>query len=147
MLGACLHGRPGGHSGGARRTRCAVGKDIPRSVSDLVRARDQGRCIVCGAIGTERMHRIPRRDGGHRASNLALGCHTCHARAHASPEWGYEMGIMASRYGADVSAVLIRSWRGWVLLDDEGGINVIAQRTVPAEALSAHQGTEATKGP
>lgn len=54
---------------------------------------------------------------------------------------------MASRYGADVSAVLIRSWRGWVLLDDEGGINVIAQRTVPAEALSAHQGTEATKGP
>jgi hypothetical protein len=123
-----------------------VSNQIPQAVSDLVRARDQGRCIVCGAIGTERMHRIPRRDGGHRASNLALGCHTCHARAHASPAWGYDMGIMASRYGSDVSTVPIRSWRGWVLLDDDGGIDVIAPRTTPAEALSAPEGSQAPEG-
>lgn len=109
---------------------------IPDSVSDLVKTRDQGKCIVCGAVGTERMHRIPRRDGGHKASNLALGCHTCHARAHASPKWGYDMGIMASRYIVAVSLVPILSWRGWVLLDDEGGIEVIAPRTVLAADLS-----------
>lgn len=119
-----------------------MGSRIPQAISDLVRARDQGRCIVCGAMGTERMHRIPRRDGGHRASNLALGCHTCHARAHASPAWGYEVGIMASRYGTDVSQVPIWSWRGWVLLDDEGGIEVIAPRTAPREAVRAEQGPE-----
>src|SRR5690606_1313143 len=126
----------------ARSGSACVVSRIPQAVSDLVRARDQGRCIVCGAMGTERMHRIPRRDGGHRASNLALGCHTCHARAHASPAWGYEVGIMASRYGTDVSQVPIWSWRGWVLLDDEGGIEVIAPRTAPREAVSAEREPE-----
>lgn len=120
-----------------------MGKDIPAAVSRKVCERDRDRCIVCGAMGNERMHRIPRRDGGHRISNIALGCNTCHRRAHASPKWGYEMGIMASRYGVDVSAVPIRSWRGWVLLDDDGGITVIAPRTTAPEALSAYLETEA----
>lgn len=124
-----------------------MSNQIPQATSDLVKARDAGRCIVCGAIGTERMHRVPRRDGGHRPSNIALGCHTCHARAHASPAWGYEMGIMASRYGVDLTLQPIRSWRGWVLLDDEGGIDVIAPRTVPADALCVDQDTEAPEGP
>lgn len=112
-----------------------VANEIPKAVSHLVRNRDQGRCIVCGAQGTERMHRIPRRDGGHKTSNIALGCHACHARAHASPKWGYDMGIMASRYVVAVSLVPVLSWRGWVLLDDEGGIKVIAPRTVLAADL------------
>lgn len=115
-----------------------MSNDIPQKVSDLVRERDQGRCIVCGAKGTERMHRVPRRDGGHKPSNLALGCHTCHARAHASPKWGYEVGIMASRYGVDVNMVPIWSWRGWVLLDDEGGLSMIAPRAVMSDDLPAY---------
>lgn len=109
-----------------------MSNQIPEAVSRLVRERDQGRCIVCGGPGTERMHRIPRRDGGHAASNIALGCHACHARAHASPAWGYRIGIMASRYVVAVTLVPIQSWRGWVLLDDEGGYTVIAPRTVLA---------------
>lgn len=108
----------------------------------MVKERDQGRCIVCGAPGTERMHRIPRRDGGHRPSNIALGCHTCHAKAHASPKWGYEVGIMASRYGVDVTMVPIWSWRGWVVLDDEGGYHVIAPRIAAREAVAASQTSE-----
>jgi hypothetical protein len=52
------------------------------------------------------------------------------------------MGIMASRYGVDLTLVPIRSWRGWVLLDDEGGYHVIAPRSTPAEALSALQALE-----
>jgi hypothetical protein len=54
---------------------------------------------------------------------------------------------MASRYGVDLTLQPIRSWRGWVLLDDEGGIDVIAPRTVPAEALCVDQDTEAPEGP
>jgi hypothetical protein len=88
------------------------------------------------------MHRVPRRDGGHRTANLAFGCHACHAKAHASPKWGYEVGIMASRYGVDLTLVPVWSWRGWILLDDEGGYRVIAPRSMPAEALSALQALE-----
>lgn len=119
-----------------------MSNEIPKSVSDAVKTRDQGRCIVCGAMGTERMHRVPRRDGGHRISNIALGCHTCHARAHASPAWGYDVGIMASRYGTDVSLVPVWSWRGWVMLDDEGGYHVIAPRSVLAADLRASLGEQ-----
>lgn len=122
-----------------------MGKDIPKSVSDLVKDRDQGRCIVCGAMGTERMHRIPRRDGGHSPANIALGCHTCHAKAHASPKWGYDMGIMCSRYVIAVGLVPILSWRGWVLLDNEGGLRVIAPRTVLAADVSRFLDAEAPR--
>jgi hypothetical protein len=38
--------------------------------------------------------------------------------------------------------VPIWSWRGWVLLDDEGGIEVIAPRTAPREAVSAEREPE-----
>jgi hypothetical protein len=132
-------------SGAGRSGTWDVSNQIPQAVSDLIKARDQGRCIVCGAAGTERMHRIPRRDGGHRAANIALGCHTCHARAHASPAWGYETGIMASRYGVDLTLVPIWSWRGWVLLDDEGGYHVIAPRITAREALTVSQAIEAPR--
>lgn len=115
---------------------------VPSAIREQVRERDQGRCIVCMAAGTELMHRVPRRDGGHRTSNLAYGCGSCHSRAHASPKWGYEIGIMASRYGVDLPLVPIWSWRGWVLLDDEGGYHVIAPRSMPAEALSVSQASE-----
>jgi len=119
-----------------------VGSDVPSAVREQARERDQGRCIVCMAAATELMHRVPRRDGGHRLSNTIWGCHTCHAKAHASPKWGYEIGIMASRYGVDLTMVPIWSWRGWILLDDEGGYHVIAPRSMPAEALSALQASE-----
>jgi hypothetical protein len=49
---------------------------------------------------------------------------------------------MASRYGQDLTLVPVWSWRGWLLLDDEGGYHVIAPRSTPAEALSALQAPE-----
>lgn len=120
---------------------------VPDGVREKARDRDQGRCILCGAAATELMHRVPRRDGGHRLANLAWGCHTCHARAHASPRWGYEVGIMASRYGVDVSQVPIWSWRGWVLLDDEGGLTVIAPRAAARDAVAAVEAAEVPQQP
>lgn len=49
---------------------------------------------------------------------------------------------MASRYGVDLTLVPVWSWRGWVLLDDEGGYHVIAPRSALAADLSALQGEE-----
>jgi hypothetical protein len=54
---------------------------------------------------------------------------------------------MASRYGADVSDVPILSWRGWVLLDDEGGYHVVAPRTAAREAVAAVHAAEVPKQP
>jgi hypothetical protein len=111
-----------------------MSNEIPTKVREDVRARDDGKCIVCGALGTEMMHRIPRRDGGHSRANLALGCRTCHAKAHREPLWGFEVGITVSRYVDAVSSIAIRSWRGWLLLNGSGGYTVIAPRTVlPAD--------------
>lgn len=114
-----------------------MANEIPGKVRSDVRERDQDRCIVCGAVGTQAMHRIPRRDGGHARSNLALGCDTCHRKAHADPAWGFATGITVSRY-ADPLETPIRSWRGWVLLDDVGTLTVIAPRTVTLRDLPAY---------
>lgn len=106
------------------------GNRIPTRTRELVVARDRGQCIACGAAAREIMHRVRRREGGHLPSNLALGCRTCHARCHANPAWAMERGYILSAVAVvDPRVEPVLSWRGWVLLDDEGGLAVVAPRT------------------
>jgi 5-methylcytosine-specific restriction endonuclease McrA len=45
----------------------------------LVKARDSGRCVLCGDFGFEVDHIVPRsRGGGHGLPNLRLLCISCH---------------------------------------------------------------------
>lgn len=64
---------PGHYSGSTRRAR------LPRDWHTLRRrviTRDRGRCVQCGAPGTDVDH-ITHGDD-HRLANLQLLCHPCH---------------------------------------------------------------------
>ena len=62
-------------------------------------------------------------------SNLALGCRVDHDRAHANPSWAMKRGyILSAVADVDPSTEPMLTWRGWVLLDDDGGLTVIAPR-------------------
>lgn len=109
---------------------------IPTLTRHEVRVRDMGLCIACAAMGSEIMHRIRRREGGHSLSNLALGCHTCHRRCHENPTWAMDTGFILSAVAdVDPAQEPIWSWRGWMLLDNEGGFEVIAPRAAQKPVL------------
>lgn len=116
-----------------------MANEIPADVRRTVNARDDARCQICGAIGTEIQHRIRRREGGHRLSNLIRVCSTDHRALHANPAWALERGYTVSAVmDADPSKVAVHTYRGWALYDDEGGYQVIAPRTVAVSDLPAY---------
>lgn len=116
-----------------------MSNEIPTDVRRKVNDRDEARCQICGAIGTEIQHRIRRREGGHRLSNLIRVCSTDHRALHANPAWALERGYTVSAVmDVDPSQIAVHSYRGWVLYDDEGGYQVIAPRTVTVRDLPAH---------
>jgi len=116
-----------------------VSNEIPSEVRRSVNDRDEMRCQVCGAIGSELQHRMRRREGGHRKSNLIRVCSTDHRTIHAQPAWALERGYTVSAVmDADPSQIAVHSYRGWVLYDDAGGFQVIAPRTVSVADLPAY---------
>lgn len=87
--------------------------------------RSGGRCECCGTDlrgRAERSHRVRRRDGGDRLSNLALVLPEHHHLFHRHPVWAKDIGFQLYP-GDDPTAhpVLYRGKR-WVLLDDDGGM-------------------------
>ena len=121
-----------------RSGSACVGNEIPRAVRKGVRERDEGRCLVCGARMTEIQHRVPRRTGGHRYSNLMAIDRTCHRRVHADPPWAEEFGFTVRAATIfDPADVPLRTHLGWLTLDDEGGFEVIAPRALTADDLAA----------
>lgn len=117
-----------------------MSNEIPSAVRRAVNDRDEMRCQVCGAIGSELQHRMRRREGGHPKSNLIRVCSIDHRAIHANPAWALERGYTVSAvFDADPAQIPVHSYRGWVLYDDEGGFEVIAPRSMPAADLSAYR--------
>lgn len=96
--------------------------------------RSGGRCERCGRDLTDgrtsvsRHHRVRRRDGGDRLSNLLLLCGTgttgCHGHVTEHPTEAYASGwsVRALSVDQDPSTVPVRLADGhWWLLDDQGG--------------------------
>lgn len=116
-----------------------MANEIPTEVRRKVNARDDARCQVCGAIGTEIQHRIRRREGGHRLSNLIRVCSTDHRAIHARPAWALERGYTLSAVmDVNPAEMAVHTYRGWVLYDDAGDYQVIAPRTVSVADLPAY---------
>lgn len=68
-----------------------------------------------------------RREGGHSLANCILLCRTDHSRAHANPEWGRLKGLIIPTWvGAEnVGEVPVRSWRGWLMHNQDGTVGFV----------------------
>lgn len=97
------------------------GNEIPTAARNAVITRDFNRCVRCSAPGSEIQHRMRRREGGHGLANLVRVCHTCHVWIHQHPTEAHEKGFIVKTW-EEPSEVPLQSWRGMILLDDNGGI-------------------------
>ena len=101
------------------------------NITELLMLRSNGRCERCGHDLTNgyrpvsRHHRIRRRDGGDRLSNLLLLCGTgttgCHGHVTEHPGEAYANGWCIRALGnQDPERVPVRLTDGrlWLLLDD-----------------------------
>lgn len=98
----------------------------------VVRQRDENRCMSCGvqddSLTTQ--HRVARGMGGTRAAwinqpaNLISLCGSgttgCHGQVEAHPAAARESGMSVSRNGRRPEHVPVLTWRGWLLLTNDG---------------------------
>jgi hypothetical protein len=75
--------------------------------------------------GAQMHHRQRRREGGHAVSILVWLCRTCHEWAHANPVEATAKGFIISVFVSDTTKVPIKTFAGWALFDDEGGIEYV----------------------
>lgn len=95
--------------------------------AELVVARADGVCEVCGYAEAQQLHhRKPRGMGGSKdpainePSNLIHICQQCHSSIESKRTQSEANGHIVRRYNEPVTTPLLR--RGtWVLLNDEGG--------------------------
>lgn len=125
-----------------RARRSPVDTGAMRAQRDAVLARDGGRCARCGidvttgAVGYNDHHRQGRGMGGRKggaraAANLPArrltlcgsGTTGCHGWVTEHPDAAERAGLVVRRGGGiDPARVPVLTWRGWVLLDDDGGL-------------------------
>lgn len=112
----------------------------------LVRARDGHLCQMCGRsivdYPSSIHHRINKGNGGsamyERASLLVRMCGTgttgCHGWVTTEPRRAGLWGWLLPRNNPDIDPTeeAILTYRGWVLLDDEGGRVQTLPKEVPA---------------
>ena len=101
----------------------AVSNEIPTKARDVVRERQGGACARCGNTYTALHHRMRRREGGHGYENLVGLCGTCHHFVHANPRVAQEQGYIVPIHVTSIGDVPLKSYMGWVLFDESGGIS------------------------
>jgi 5-methylcytosine-specific restriction enzyme A len=102
-------------------------------------ARDGGRCVVTGAElpggedgGWELHHRRPGGMGGTKRPdqdtlpNVVCLTTGSHRWAHAHPVEAGPAGLLLPPRECDPAAVPVRTWRGWVFLTADGGVQRLA---------------------
>lgn len=75
--------------------------------------------------GRDVHHRQRRRDAGHPVSILITLCRDCHGWAHSHPVDAKAVGYIISPWETDACAVPIKTFMGWVTLDNEGGVQFV----------------------
>lgn len=99
----------------------------------IVAARDGGCCVVCGESATDQHHRLPRGMGGAKSdprrnapSRLVCLCRLHHAQVESHRIWAYARGLLVHRGADPALAPIVLHGKGLCLLNDEGGIEVLA---------------------
>lgn len=99
-----------------------MGNEIPTKAREVVRERQGGQCLRCGNRASVLHHRKRRREGGHGYENLVALCNTCHVSVHKHPTVSQEHGYIVPTHVEDVGSVPLKSFMGWVLFDNDGGM-------------------------
>lgn len=93
----------------------------------MVLERDWERCAKCGISNNLQVHhRRPRGKGGtllrwvNQPANLITLCLTCHADVESHREQAKDMGYIIPQGIAQAREVKLWTWRGWVLLGNNG---------------------------
>ena len=109
-------------------------------VREIVKARDNNRCVVCGKYGENQFHhRQPRKMGGTRRpginlpSNLLTLCVICHQYAEAHRTTSYRLGLLVREPSIPSGVPVLLLAHGWVLLDDDG---LFVPTTPPTEGAA-----------
>lgn len=100
---------------------------IPTKARQVVRERQDGQCARCGNTYSDLHHRQRRREAGHGYEILVGLCGTDHKWAHANPVRAKEDGYIVDPYVADVTAVPIKTFMGWMTFDDVGGAHFVEE--------------------
>ncbi|UVK58627.1 HNH endonuclease [Microbacterium phage CrazyRich] len=116
----------------------------------LVLLRDAGRCVWCGRPWGDLLnlhHRLLRSHGTDNSpANLIAVCGSgttgCHGAIHAHPDKARQRGHIVPSWSSPVT-VPVLTWRGLLLLDDEGG----ASKHVPAGEAPTPPGGDFTAWP
>lgn len=108
-----------------------------RLTCQLVDLRDESCCVRCGAylLGSpaSRHHRKRRSQASrmevHSPANLIDLCGTgttgCHGWVHAHPEEAREYGWLLRSTENPKKTPMLHALYGWVLLDDQGHVEII----------------------
>jgi hypothetical protein len=100
---------------------------IPTKAREMVWERQMRACARCGNRGYQIHHRQRRREGGHAVGNLVGTCRVCHEWCHAHPDKAREQGYVVTVSVDDPSLIPIRTYMGWVLFDNDGGIRFVEE--------------------
>lgn len=116
---------------------------------DLVRDRD-GCCVLCGGLGVDAHHRLPRGGGGARcdSSRFALSrlvwlCRECHSWVESRRTLAYVLGLLVRRGVTPCSEIPVFRHGRWVLLTDDG---LVTPTDPPVEAGSLGPGSRPLSG-
>lgn len=101
---------------------------IPTRARAIVKERDQGHCMRCGAAGAHEVHHRRRRGTGddpHEVCNLVTLCGPggCHDWVHAHPELARRQGFIISMFDDEPFRITLKSFMGSVRLSCDGGID------------------------
>lgn len=99
---------------------------IPKRARAVIKERDGGHCLRCGAGGGIEVHHRRRRGIGedpHAYCNLMSLCATCHPWVHAHPELARAAGFIVSMHVDYVCDVRVNSFMGPILLAGDGGLD------------------------
>ena len=101
---------------------------FPKPVRDLIVARSQGMCEICGfAVPEQIHHRRPRGSGGTRrpetneAANGLAACSACHALVESRRTFALDRGwLVPPNHAPDHVPVVYQG--NWALLTDDGAV-------------------------
>lgn len=112
---------------------------LPKPLRDVVSARDEGLCVLCGGElprrGWHCHHRKLKSQGGRDEAPNLIGLHDpCHSHIHMNPNWSKQRGYIVHPNTDPATRPVLRFERSWQLPGDGQWIDTEAPSDYQEEA-------------